>query len=128
MAHFAQLDQDSIVTQVIVISNSVLVDDTGKENEELGIAFCRSLYGGDTRWVQTSYNGNIRKQYAGIGFKYDATLDAFIGLQPYPSWVLNQKTKEWEAPVPMPNEELPQGSQYSWSESDLKWLVKTAIK
>ena len=77
MAHFAQLDENNVVTQVIVVHNNELVDN-GVEREELGVAFCQSLFGADTRWVQTSYNGNIRGVYAGIGYTYDPDKDVFV--------------------------------------------------
>ena len=88
MAHFAQLDSNNIVTQVIVVANEELLFE-GVENETQGVIFCRSLFGGDTNWRQTSYNGNIRKNYAGIGYTYDENLDAFYAPKPYASWVLN---------------------------------------
>ncbi len=75
MAHFAELDDNNIVTQVIVVNNNDLLVD-GKENEQKGIDFCKSLFGGN--WIQTSYNARIRKNYAGIGYTYDAVNDAFI--------------------------------------------------
>ena len=77
MAHFAELDENNVVTQVIVVANEELLLD-GVENEDKGIAFCKSLLGEDTRWVQTSYNGNIRKNYAGIGYTYDVNQDVFV--------------------------------------------------
>ena len=77
MAHFAQLDENNVVTQVIVVANEELLLD-GVENEDKGIAFCKSLLGEDTHWVQTSYNGNIRKNYAGIGYTYDVNQDVFV--------------------------------------------------
>lgn len=127
MAHFAQLDQDNIVTQVIVVSNEIIKDDNGTEVEDLGIVFCQDLFGSDTRWVQTSYNGNIRKRYAGIGYKYDESLEAFIAPQPYPSWTLDEITTDWVAPVTRPTEELPENSWYVWSEEDLDWVVKSIV-
>jgi len=75
MAHFAQLDENNIVTQVIVVNNSELLDENGNESEAKGIAFCQSLFGGN--WKQTSYNANFRKNYAGIGFSYDPVADEF---------------------------------------------------
>ncbi len=87
MAHFAQLNEENIVTQVIVVANQDTADQDGVENEAIGIAFCTNLLGGN--WKQTSYNGNIRKNYAGIGYKYDADLDAFVPPQPFASWTLN---------------------------------------
>ena len=78
MAHFAQLDENNIVTGVIVVHNNELLDANGQESEAKGIAFCKSLYGNDTRWVQTSYNGSFRGCYAGIGYTYDVTNDQFL--------------------------------------------------
>jgi hypothetical protein len=94
MAHFAQLDESNIVTQVIVVHNNELLDN-GVESEAKGVAFCQSLLGGN--WVQTSYNGTIRKNFAGIGFTYDQTRDAFIPPKPEEgNWVLNEDTCIWE--------------------------------
>jgi len=95
MAHFAQLDETNIVTQVIVVNNNELLDN-GIESEDKGVAFCQSLLGGT--WVQTSYNGNIRKNFAGIGYIYDPVRDAFIAPKPEQGeWVLNEDTCQWEA-------------------------------
>jgi hypothetical protein len=94
MAHFAQLDESNIVTQVIVVHNNELLDN-GVESEAKGVAFCQSLLGGN--WIQTSYNGNIRKNFAGIGYSYDQTRDAFIPPKPeLGEWVLNEDTCIWE--------------------------------
>jgi hypothetical protein len=120
MAHFAQLDDNNVVTQVIVVANEELLFE-GVENETQGVIFCRSLFGNDTKWVQTSYNGNIRKRYAGIGFTYDAALDAFITPQPYPSWTLDENT-DWQPPVPMPVEE---GKLFAWFEPNQQWIEIT---
>jgi hypothetical protein len=116
MAHFAQLDENNVVLQVIVIHNNELMDN-GVESEAKGIAFCQSLFPGTT-WVQTSYNGNIRKNYTGIGFTYDSQRDAFISPKPYPSWVLNETTCQWEAPVPYPQD----GQRYVWDETQQNWV------
>jgi len=78
MAHFAQLDENGVVTQVIVVHNNELINESGNESEAKGIAFCQSLFGANTRWVQTSYNGNFRKYYAGIGFTYDPIANEFV--------------------------------------------------
>ena len=94
MAHFAELDTNNVVTRVIVINNEETHDVNGIENEELGVAYCRRLFGINTNWKQTSYNGNIRFRYAGIGYSYDTTLDAFITPQPYPSWILDPTTAD----------------------------------
>jgi hypothetical protein len=119
MAHFAQLDENNVVTQVIVVNNNeCLVNSV--ESEDAGIAFCQSLFGGT--WKQTSYNGNKRKNYAGIGFTYDASRDAFIPPKPFNSWVLVESTCQWEAPVPMPTD----GKRYSWDESTTSWVEVVA--
>ncbi len=97
MAHFAQLE-NNIVKQVIVVSNQDILDENGQESEEKGIAFCSNLLGGT--WKQTSYNGKIRKNYAGIGYTYDEGRDAFIAPKPYNSWLLNESTCQWESPIP----------------------------
>ena len=117
MAHFAQLDENNLVTQVIVVANEELLLD-GVENETKGIMFCKSLLGEDTRWVQTSYNGNIRKNYAGIGYTYDPVADHFFAPQPYPSWTLDSDAK-WQAPTPCPVEE---GKFFAWDEPTLSWV------
>ena len=117
MAHFAQLDENNVVTQVIVVANDELLLD-GVENETKGIMFCKSLLGDDTRWVQTSYNANIRKNYAGIGYTYDPVADHFFAPQPYPSWTLDADAK-WQAPTAMPVEE---GKFFTWDEPTLSWV------
>jgi hypothetical protein len=120
MAHFCQLDENNIVTQVIVVANEDTSDSNGVEVEEIGVAFCKKLLGADTRWKQTSYNGNFRKRYAGIGYSYNEELDAFIPPQPYASWDLNEETTDWEAPVPMP-EVVEGGPRYVWDEEIGNW-------
>lgn len=118
MAHFAQLDDNNIVTQVIVVANEELLD-SGVESEAKGTAFCQSLLGGN--WKQTSYNGNIRKNYAGIGYTYDAGRDAFIPPKPFESWVLNEDTCRWGAPTPYPTD----GKLYRWDEPTTSWVEVT---
>jgi hypothetical protein len=115
MAHFAQLDENNTVTQVIVVANEELLLD-GVENETKGILFCKSLFGEDTRWVQTSYNGTIRKNYAGIGYTFDPVNDYFFAPQPFPSWTLDADAI-WQAPTPMPTD----GKFYTWNEATLSW-------
>jgi hypothetical protein len=116
MAHFARIDDQNIVLQVIVVHNNECFDDMGIESEAKGIAFCNTLIPGN--WVQTSYNARIRKNYAGIGFTYDQQRDAFIAPKPFNSWILNEQTCQWEAPVPYPNDEKP----YVWDEESLQWI------
>lgn len=120
MAHFAQLNESNTVTQVIVVHNNELMQD-GVEQEAKGVAFCQSLFGASTQWKQTSYNGNMRKNYAGIGYTYDAGRDAFIPPQPYPSWALNEVTCNWNAPVAYPTD----GKQYRWDEPTVSWIEVT---
>jgi len=115
MAHFAEIDQFGKVKRVIVVANADTADASGVEKEHIGAAFCEKLFGGT--WKQTSYNGNFRKNYAGIGYTYDATRDAFIPPQPFPSWVVNEATCQWQAPTPMPTD----GKRYSWDEATLSW-------
>ena len=122
MAHFAQLDENNIVTTVLVVNDGYLKDGNGSEVEALGRAHMESLYGG--KWVQTSYNNNIRVRYAGIGYSYDETLDAFIPPKPYSSWVLNETTADWDPPTPMP-EDAPEGAYYEWNEDILNWELIT---
>tara|TARA_Y100000004_G_scaffold29163_1_gene30113 strand:- start:211 stop:576 length:366 start_codon:yes stop_codon:yes gene_type:complete len=117
MAHFASLDENSIVQQVIVVANEVLLDDEGVESEDLGKQFCRQLYGQDTVWVQTSYNGNKYKNFAVIGYKFDTDRNAFIAPKPYDSWVLDEETCIWDAPVPCPGDRL----LYRWDEESRQW-------
>ena len=122
MAHFAKLDENNVVTQVIVIGNKDTADANGVEKEYIGAAFCERLFGGT--WKQTSYNGNIRKNYAGIGYTYNADIDAFVPPKPFASWVLNNDTAQWEAPVPMPDDagtgEPPK--MYNWDEATTSWV------
>jgi len=115
MAHFAELDANNVVLRVIVVGNKETADANGVEKEHIGAAFCERLFGGT--WKQTSYNGNKRKNYAGIGYTYREDIDAFIAPKPYNSWVLNNDTAQWEAPVSMPTD----GKRYSWDEQTLSW-------
>jgi len=122
MAHFAKLDANNVVTEVIVVGNKDTSDAAGVEKEYIGAAFCERLFGGT--WKQTSYNGNMRKNYAGIGYTYDAGRDAFIPPKPFASWVLVEETCQWKAPVDMPADagtgEPPK--RYSWDEATTSWV------
>ena len=125
MAHFACLDTNNVVTQVIVVSNPDTSTAQGEEKESIGIAFCERLLGGT--WVKTSYNATIRKNYAGIGYTYDKDRDAFIPPKPYASWVLNETTCLWNAPVAMPSD-VGQGDppkRYTWNEETVNWVEVT---
>jgi hypothetical protein len=122
MAHFAKLDSDNKVIHVSVVDNWNTVDGSGNEQEEIGVAYLQSIHGSDTRWKKTSYNGNIRKNYAGIGYEYDAGRDAFIPPKPYASWVLDEATCQWKAPTDKPTTE---GKDYVWNEETTSWDERT---
>ena len=121
MAHFAKINASNIVTEVIVVSNDIAT------SESAGVTFINNLYGTSDTWKQTSYNTYanthkldgtpFRKNYAGIGFSYDASKDAFIPPKPYNSWTLNNTTCLWESPVDMPDDD----KRYTWDESNLEW-------
>ena len=115
MAHFAEINEENIVTQVIVVHNNELLNGS-EESEEKGINFCESLFG-HRNWVQTSYNNNIRYNFAGVGFTWDPGNNAFYAPKPFPSWSLNNDYK-WEAPVPYPEDE----NIYSWNEENQEWV------
>ena len=115
MAHFAKLDSNNIVTQVLVVNNDVILKADGTESELKGKQFLNATFGSAT-WVQTSYNGSFRKQYAGIGYTYDSTKDKFIAPQPFASWALDSND-DWQAPTPYPTD----GNIYSWNEDDQTW-------
>ena len=134
MAHFARLDENNIVREVLVISNDDILDENGDEDEALGIQICKNLVEYDpeilaevgvstgpvdTIWKQTSYNNNFRVRYAGEGYTYDSTLDAFIRPKPYESWVLDNSTADWVAPITKPEltqEQIDAGNYYEWDE------------
>jgi len=111
MAHFAKLGIGNIVEKVEVVSNDIAT------TEQAGVDFLNKLYNTRDVWKQTSYNNNIRKNYAGINYKYDQTRDAFIPPQHFNSWILNETTCQWEAPVAYPDD----GKEYKWNESTKSW-------
>lgn len=117
MAHFAELNENNEVIQVIVIDNADILDENGVESEARGISKCQELLGGT--WIQTSYNGTIRKNYAGSGAVYDSNRDAFIYPQVYASWSLDEDTCQWVPPVPRPI-----GGRYKWSEPTVSWVLQ----
>ena len=136
MASFAKLNLENIVIRVESVVNEVLKDSNGVEQEQLGIDFLKKLYNEpDAVWKQTSYNtrggihssGGIpfRKNHAGIGMTYDQTRDAFISPKPFNSWILNENTCLWEAPIPMPTTELENNQFYSWDEENQSWNLTT---
>jgi len=130
MASFAKLNSENIVEQVLSVHNNELLDN-GVESETKGITFLKNLYGEDTNWKQTSYNTNagvhslggtsFRKNHAGIGYTYDETRDAFIAPKPFNSWILNEDTCLWNAPILYPND----AQRYTWNEETQSWTLQT---
>ena len=135
MAHFAKIDENNIVTQVIVVANEDTSDTNGVEVEEIGVAFCKKLLGAETNWKQTSYNNNFRVRYAGISYTYNEELDAFIPPSPFPSWVLVEETADWVSPLgaapTLTEEEIASRSFYRWNEEAYQadnttgWVLET---
>ena len=135
MAHFAQLDDNNVVTQVIVVSNDDTSDSNGTEVESIGVAFCQKLLGANTNWKQTSYNSNMRVRYAGIGYSYNSSLDAFVPPQPHASWTLDNGTADWVSPLgaapALTAEQEAARSYYTWDESAYQadnttgWVLET---
>ena len=119
MAHFARLDENNVVTHVSVINDRNILDENGQEDEEIGIKYLKSIHGEDTKWKQTSYNGNLKKMYAGIGYIYNEQYNVFLPPKPFPSWTLNTETLEWESPVQRPEKE---NVVYYWDENDKSWI------
>ena len=123
MANFAKIGLNSKVISVYSVHNDVIKDANGNEDENLGIEFLTNLHGWAI-WKQTSYNANIRKNYAGIGYTYDEDRDAFIPPKPFASWILNENTCIWEAPVAMPEltqEQINNKNSYKWNEETQQW-------
>ena len=115
MAHFAELNEDNLVLRVVVINDSDCLDESDNESETVGINFCKTLFGGN--WVQTSYNHSIRKNYASVGATYRADLDGFVAPCIFSSWVLDETTCKYEAPVAYPSD----GKYYRWNETTTSW-------
>ena len=134
MASFAKIGLNNKVIEVLAVNNNELKDSNGVEQEVNGIDFLTKLTGWAV-WKQTSYNTHggvhssggtpLRKNHAGIGYTYDENRDAFIPPKPYTSWVLNESTCLWQAPVTMPATELEENQYYSWNESIINWEIKT---
>ena len=121
MAHFAKLDENNVVLEVNVVDNENLLDENNVEHEALGVAFLIKWSGGYSNWKQTSYNKTFRKNYATIGSTYDYVRNAFIPPKPYASWVLDEDTCLWNAPVSYPVD----GGLYRWNEETLSWVEIT---
>tara|TARA_R110000787_G_C13221469_1_gene426227 strand:+ start:42 stop:488 length:447 start_codon:yes stop_codon:yes gene_type:complete len=128
MAHFAELDKDNKVLKILVFDNND-IDANGGDQSEQAAEYIKSSFGTSkdgVKWVQTSYNDNFRKQYAGMGFTYNPTADVFIAPQPYPSWSLNETTWDWDAPVIYPTIVMMNDNRLGiyWDESGLVWLAR----
>jgi len=131
MAHFAKLDGDNKVLQIVVIDNDEIKDGDGNESEAIGITACQTYFDGGT-WIQTSYNNNMRGLYAGVGYTYDTSRDIFIPPQEFPSWSFNVATFLWEAPVALPadegwNSDMTQFVFYEWDEDLQQWGNRKAV-
>ena len=134
MASFAKIGLNNKVIEVLSVNNEVLKDSNGVEQEVIGIDFLTKLTGYPI-WIQTSYNTRggvnnnggtpLRKNFAGIGYTYDATKDAFIPPKPFSSWILNEITCNWEAPIPMPND-VSIDKKYIWNEQNQSWDLTTS--
>jgi hypothetical protein len=118
MAHFAKLDKDNTVIDVLVVDNSVLLVDN-VENETLGISFMKSLTTNHENWKQTSYNSRFRKIFAYPGCIYDPKLDAFLPAKPYSTWKFNEASWKWEPPIPFPKD----GRSYIWDNDKIEWVI-----
>lgn len=112
MAHFAEIDENNVVLRVVVVHDNCV------PTENAGNKFLSDVYGNGERWVQCSYHSGIRKNYAGIGYTYNPTRDAFIAPKPFPSWILDEQKCRWEPPVDHPKGN---GKRYVWNEQDQKW-------
>lgn len=128
MAHFAKLDENNSILDVVVVANQDVNNLEFPDSEPIGIAFLKNLFGEDTNWKQTSYNANFRGMYACIGGTYDAERDIFVSPQPFPSWTFNYNDLEWYPPSPYPGycptvqEYTINNPQYYWDEPSLSWI------
>jgi hypothetical protein len=123
MAHFAKLDENNVVIEVIVVDNSDILNDAGVEDEEVGKTFLENITGHPRNmWAQTSYNRNFRRNYAGMGMIFDAERNAFIMSKPYPSWLFDELNCSWYSPVPEPV--LEPKKKNIWHEDTLSWEVQ----
>ena len=118
MAHFSRIGKNNILEAIHTVNN-VFITENDEEKEQLGIDFLNELHGSIFTFVQTSYNGNFRKNYAGIGYTYDKIRDAFIAPRPFASWTLDEDTCSWKAPVDYPTD----GKGYGWDEEDKAWII-----
>lgn len=121
MGNFAKIDDSGLVLEIVVVNNDTFNNLPFPESEPLGVQFLHEVFQDNANWKQTSYNARFRKNFAGIGYTYDSVLDAFIPPKPYPSWLLNTETCQWQAPTPYPNDR----KVYSWNEETQQWVEFT---
>lgn len=120
MAHFAKLNENNSVVFVHVVDNVNLLDENGQEQEAIGKDYLKSIHG-EHVWIQTSYNGKFRKQYAGLGYTYDSVNDAFIAPKPFPSWNLDSNL-DWQSPVAIPSYDV-DTELVKWNEENQQWDI-----
>jgi hypothetical protein len=125
MAHFAKIGLNNKVIEIHSVNNEVLKDSNGVEQENIGVDFLTKLHGWSI-WVQTSFNKTFRKNFAGIGYTYDETRNAFVAPKPFNSWILNEDTCIWESPIPKPDRDGLELNQYwDWNETNQSWDLTT---
>lgn len=119
MADFAQLDEKNTVINVVVVSDDTVYNLPFPQSEPIGISFLKTVCGEDTNWAQTSFDGSFRYRYAGIGYFFDQSVQAFVAPKPFPSWLLAADDYSWHPPVPYPDD----GKPYFWNEATLSWVL-----
>lgn len=134
MAHFAKIDENNVVLEVVIVGNEHMIDEsTGQESEQKGIDFIKNrpeLYPNSSPtdvWIQASYNGNIRNIYPPVGGIYNPDLDVFLYSKPYDSWILDEATLNWKSPIPNPNDNRTSADElpwYLWDESSQSWIAQ----
>jgi hypothetical protein len=122
MAHYAELNSNNEVINIVYMDNEIIFNKNKEECEYLGIEYLHKHHGSDKKWVRTSYNGNFRGNYASLGDIYREDIDAFIKPQPFSSWKLNIETSQWEPPIPDPSDEI---NSYYWDENNKNWILIT---
>ena len=128
MAHFAEVDSNNIVLRVIVVSNDDVLDNNGQESEQVGIDFCKNIFGQNTNWVQASYNNNIRGVFPCEGFIWNPELNIFYPPQPFPSWFLNVEMCAWLPPVPLPDDHDSGTHHATWNEDLRRWDIVEKVQ
>ena len=124
MAHYAEINENNEVIYVVYMDNEIIMDENNNEVEELGVQHLHYHHGVNRSWVRTSYSGSFRGKYAGVGDTYREDIDMFIGPSPYPSWILNETTGQWEPPIPYPQD----NNNYTWDEELQTWNIIEEIQ